>query len=172
MKNLSTKITYIVIGSLLTLIGYHFGSVENNSAVAQRDDPIVDEIQCRKLVIVGEDNTSRIVLMTNDSDRGHITIYNEDRVNRMSLGCFINKDSGFIRISGKESGGTAAQLSVDEYGGHIALWNKLLDTPVFQSGITGNGNGYAATYDKTGYQTKSIGFQGAVNIKRKIRESQ
>ena len=68
MKTILTKMTYMAIGSLLTLIGYHFGNIDNNSANAQirvtpQETEIVDEIRCRELVIVGDDDTPRITLV-------------------------------------------------------------------------------------------------------------
>ena len=46
MKKVLTKIGYMAFGSLLTLIGYHFGNIDNNSANAQqaleKTDNIVD----------------------------------------------------------------------------------------------------------------------------------
>jgi hypothetical protein len=64
MKNVSTKIAYMVIGSLLTIIGYHFANIDHNAAEAEKEDPIVDEIRCRRLVIVDEDDTPHLVLGT------------------------------------------------------------------------------------------------------------
>ena len=124
MKDVSTKIGYMVIGSLLTLIGYHFGNVDSNTASAQKDDPIVDEIRCRKLVIVGENNTPRIALGTDRTDRGEIIIYNEDGARRIRLGVneFVQDiDSGILQIQAKESGSTSVALGVDSYGGYMAL---------------------------------------------------
>ena len=73
----------MAVGSLLTLIGYHFGNIDNNSADAQlvvkKSAPIVDEIRCHKLVIVGDDETQHITLGTDFFNHGKIGIYNENR---------------------------------------------------------------------------------------------
>ena len=120
MKKVLTKMGYMAFGSLLTLIGYHFGNIDNNSANAQRifnseselvvraPSPIQDEIRCRRLVIVGKDNTPRIKLETDLFDRGTIGIYNEDETLRMFLGV-MSDDNGVLEIIGKESGGPAAR---------------------------------------------------------------
>ncbi len=105
----------MVIGSLLTLIGYHFGNIDNNSADAQlRGTPqeveIVNEIRCRSLIVVGEDDRPLIILGTGLSDRGQITIYNEDGKPRVALGTSTRYDTGLLEIFAKESGGTAAAL--------------------------------------------------------------
>lgn len=81
MKNILTKVGYTAFGCLLTLIDYHFGNIDNNRANAQgivKEKPeIVDEIRCRRLVIVGDDDTHPIILGTDDFDRGSIQIFNE-----------------------------------------------------------------------------------------------
>ena len=51
---------------------------------------IVDEIRCRKLVIVGDDDTPRITLETDFLDRGEILIYNEDGAQRVYLSVSSN----------------------------------------------------------------------------------
>ena len=35
MKKVMEKVIFMAVGSLLTIIGYHFGTVDNNSANAQ-----------------------------------------------------------------------------------------------------------------------------------------
>ena len=174
MKNILTKVGYMAFGSLLTLIGYHFGNIDNNSADAQVftiEDPkpeIVDEIRCRKLVIVGDDDTQRIRLVTDSSDRGEIRIYNENWAGRVYLGV-ASDDTGLFTISGKESGGVAAGLGVDDHGGFMALWNKVFDKPVVQASITNKGEGFIFTHDKTGYQTDSAGSPGPHILQEKSR---
>ena len=106
---------------LLTVIGYHFGNIDNNSAGAQvatvkGKADIVDVIRCRKLIIVGEDDTLRIKLGTDFFDRGNIQIYNENRARRVFLGIMKNYDGGSLEVTGKESGGLAAGLGVDDNG--------------------------------------------------------
>ena len=72
MKKFLTKIGYMAFGSLLTIIGYHFGNVDNNSVNAQQPlgtfVEIVDKIRVRQVEIVGNDNSPRIYLGT-DLDR-------------------------------------------------------------------------------------------------------
>ena len=165
MKKILTKVSYMAFGSLLTLIGYHFGNIDNNSADAQvifqEKAPIVDEIRCRKLVIVGDDDTPRIRLGTNSVDRGYINIYNEDGEHRVFLGVAINPDAGALEIYGKESGGRpAASLSADKHGGFMTLFNKVIDEACLQAGITDKGNGFIATFDKVGSLTNSMGPKG------------
>ena len=143
MKKILTKVGYMAFGSLLTLIGYHFGNVDNNSANAQENAPIVDEVRCRSLVIVGDDNTPRITLGTES---------------RVSLGVDLN-DSGTIVIREKDSGGIVAQLGVDSYGGYMALFNKVSETAAFKSGITDKGDGYAIAFDKAGGMINAVGPQ-------------
>ncbi len=167
----------MAFGCLLTLIGYHFGNIDNNSADAQlfvekvsppKKAEIVDEIRCRSLVIVGEDDMPRIKLGTDFFDRGQIIIYNEDAARRVYLSV-TSDDSGSLDINGKDSGGVAVWLSVDDNGGFMALWNKVLDKPVFQAGITNKGEGHIFTRDKTGYDTWGGGTPGVHTFKEKSR---
>ena len=130
MKNVFTKIGYIVIGSLLTLIGYHFGTVDNNTASAQKDDAIVDEIQCRRLVVVGNDGTPRIDLGS--------------RV-------FDGVEAGYINIIGAGKL-PSATMGSDAYGGSIAIFNSDLnqEAAIVQIATTEKGHGIVATIDKDG----------------------
>ncbi len=136
MKTILTKAGYMVIGSLLTLIGYHFGNIDNNSADAQlrgtpQETEIVDEIKCRKLVIVGKDDTRRIILRTDLFDHGQIHIYSEDILPRVSLGVANNSGSdtgviatGQFKITNR--GDTAVVLGTDDQGrGRLELFDTL-----------------------------------------------
>lgn len=167
MKKILTKVSYMAFGSLLTLIGYHFGNIDNNSANAQETfrvgerGPITDEIRCRKLLIVGADGTPRVILKTDSTDHGRIQIYNENGARRIDLAVTADFDSGTIRIAGKESGGEAVQLGVDNYGGYMALYNTVSDNSVLQTGVTGKGEGVVFTRDKVGNHTWwSVGSKG------------
>ena len=161
--------------ALLTLIGYHFGNIDNNSADAQitirsPETEIVDEIRCRRLVIVGENDTPRITLGTNFLDRGKIEIFNEDGERRILFGVIASDfDTGGLQIYGKESGGAAVMLGMDHNGGFMALFNKVLKKPVFQAGITNKGDGFAITFDKTGAHTDAIGPKGNTGFVGKRR---
>ena len=174
MKNILTKASYMAFGSLLTLIGYHFGNIGNNSAdaqlIAKEKAPIVDEIRCRSLVIVGDDNTPHITLDTDLFDCGQINIYNEDGTRRIYLGVTSDIDSGVLTIQGKESGSASVALGVDSSGGYMALWNKVLNKPVLNAGITNKGEGYIFTRDKAGYQTWGGGSWGNHRIQEKSRK--
>ena len=174
MKNILTKLGYMAFGCLLTLIGYHFGNVDNNSVDAQgivkEKAEIVDEIRCRKLVIVGDDDTKRIILETDFRDRGSIGIRNEDGAQRIFLGIRQN-DSGSLQVSGsKEFGSMAAELGVDDYGGFMALWNKVLDKSVLEAGITSKGHGYIVIRDKAGEQLRVMGPLGIFVTNQKMRK--
>ena len=163
----------MAFGCLLTLIGYHFGNIDNNSVetqvIVQKVVPIVDEIRCRSLVIVGDDDTPCITLNTNLFDGGQINIYNEDGTRRIWLGVASNYDSGGLEISGKESGSTAVMLGTDNEGGFMALFNKVLDKPVIQASITIKGEGFIFTRDEVGNQIDVVGPIGRSTFKEKTR---
>ena len=136
--NILTKMSYMAFGSLLTLIGYHFGNIDNDSANAQivitpSETEIIDEIRCRNRIVVGDDDTPRGALGTNDVDRGAIVIYNEDEVRRIFIGVALERDQGMLAMNAKDSSGeTTVQLSTDNKGGYTGLWNNVLDTPFFK----------------------------------------
>lgn len=145
MKNVLTKLSYMAFGCLLTLIGYHIGNVDHNWADAQSDlsEQTVDEIRCRSLVIVDEDDTPRVTL-----DKGGMGVYNATGVLRASI--FVEEmiDSGSVVVLGPgPPGGSAAILDVDVNGGRILLWNKFTDKPVLRAVITDKGEGAIVTRD-------------------------
>ena len=109
MKNVLTKMGYMVIGCLLTLIGYHFGNVENNSVSAQQSSEsaatdIVGKIRVRQLEIVGNDNTSRIIVGTN-LDGAEIKFVAED-------------NTPLIRLKTTSKGG---KIAIQDLSGNDAI---------------------------------------------------
>ena len=172
-ENILTKVGYMAFGCLLTLIGYHFGNIDNNSANAQENAPIVDEVRCHSLVIVGRDNMPCITLKTDFFDRAGIEIYNEDGARRVRLGIaggVGNIDSGILQIQAKESGSASVALGVDSYGGYMALWNKVLDEPVIQASVTKKGHGSIVIRDIASNQIGVMGPLGIFETKGKSRK--
>ena len=173
MKNVFTKITYMVIGSILTLIGYHFGSIENNTVDAQEDNPIAGEIRSRRFVLVGQnDNIPRVVIETTRNDHGSIAIGNQDGMLRLLLDSSSmdnGMETGGIRIY-QEEGELIALIGSDQNGGSMSIYNgdrvrdgvitKTLE-PVVQIATTSKGHGFVLTNDadeqKTG-MLAPIGF--------------
>ena len=168
MKNVSTKIAYMVIGSLLTIIGYHFGNIDNNTADAQEkvDTPIVDEIQCRRLVIVDEDDTTRIVLGTDDNRSGLIAIGNGSQ--RQLL--LLHADSIIL----------ADHPNVEKKRQVTATWNKEFENnpeqkepeqkeleQVVHIGTTEEGAGFIITKNKDGTITDSTGLGSKTSTYKK-----
>ena len=180
MKKILTKVGYMAFGSLLTLIGYYFGNIDNNSANAQEpatavypENKIVDEVLCRRLVIVGDDNTPRVILWTNPSEHGKIEIYNKNGARRIFLsvtdaGTF--DDAGTIEVSGKGVGSVSGVLGVDRNGGFIALYNKLINRPVVHVAINDNGDGLVQTRDRNDNRTDFLGPVGGSIFEGKMRK--
>lgn len=167
----------MAFGSLLTLIGYHFGNIDNNNANAQENAPIVDVIRCRSLVIVGDDNTHRIILSTDQFDRGDIGVYNEDGARRVYLGVttFDGVEGGSIDLIAKDSGGVSVALGTDLYGGYMILYNRNAAStrPVVHASITPTGRGVIVLRDKIGQQTTNMyGQFGELFQIRDIRRTQ
>ncbi|MDE0326518.1 MAG: hypothetical protein OXN27_21540 [Candidatus Poribacteria bacterium] len=173
MKNILTKMGYMAIGCLLTLIGYHFGNVESNNVNAQQSSEstldIVDKIRVRQLEIVDDEDTLRVKL-----DRDGIVVYNAMGITR--AGIFVDdEDNGVVLALGPGSAtGAAAALYVDENGGGISLWNKFIAEPVLEAVITDKGEGFILAKDKAGEDTEVLGSGGphtytthSINIPRK-----
>ena len=186
MKKVLTKVGYMAFGCLLTLIGYHFGNIDDSNVNAQENAPIVDEVRCRKLVIVGRDGTPRITLDTKSFNRaiapklfgpgldrfydhGLIEIYNKDGIPRITLGVDM-EDYGTVAVQGKESGGVAAELGVNDDGGFMVLYNKVLDRPVLRAGMSDKGEGIFLTRDKAGYHTGTVGSKGTHEFQGRVRK--
>lgn len=163
MKSVSTKIAYMVIGSILTIIGYHFGNIDNNTAEAQRDDPIDDEIRCRRLVLVGDDDTPRIILETSPGDDGRIRIGNQNRKLRVVLGVAVidGIETGEIHVIDTEDK-VAGSIASDMHGGYMAVYSRDGATrrPLAQISTTEKGNGVVSVRDKDGLLLPGLGKDG------------
>ena len=141
MKNVSTKIAYMVIGSLLTIIGYHFGNIDNNAAEAEkedrppmgfrigaeRDDPIADEIRVRRLVIVGEDDTPHIVADTHRV----VEVRKGDNTSRIETAIVIGKKGGQQLLLHPDGIHRSVPIEIEEGS---MLYKKGDKLPPFDSG--------------------------------------
>ena len=148
MKNVLRKIAYMVIGSLLTIIGYHFGNIENNTADAQEktDNPIVDEIRCRHLLIVNEDG-ERVVSITTGDTAGGIGIYNNEGTEVVSI--TTGDTGGGIGIYNNEGTEVVGLAAASHGSGGIELHNKDKKR-VVQLGTYADGRGALVISDKDG----------------------
>ena len=124
MKNVSAKIAYMVIGSILTLIGYHFGNIENNTAEAQKEDATVDEIRCRRFVLVDDDNVPRVVIETKPDGNGSIAIGNQNGMKRLLLtaGVSDGMEAGSIEVY-QEDEDIITTIGSDANGGYMTIYN-------------------------------------------------
>ena len=173
MKNVSTKIAYMVIGSILTLIGYHFGNIENNTVDAQEDNPIAEEIRSRRFVLVGQnDNIPRVVIETTRDGHGSIAIGNQNGMLRLRLKSLIQDngmETGEITIY-QEEGELIALIGSDQNGGSMSIYNgdrvrdgvitNTLD-PVVQIATTTKGHGFVMTRDVDELPTGTLGPIGS-----------
>lgn len=121
MKKVSTKIGYMVIGSLLTIIGYHFGNVDNNSVNAQgTSNEIVNKLRVRQIEIVDSENQPSIYLGT-DLDRGQIKFVGDSDTSQLSLKA--TSRGGQIVLSNK-SGKQKIRLELLEDRGAIGVFGE------------------------------------------------
>ena len=172
MKNVLTKISYMAFGCLLTVIGYHIGNVDNNSVNAQSESiETIDELRCRSLVIVDENDTSRVKL-----DKEGIQVCDEFGVARVSIYVRENTGGGAVLVLGDgPPTSAAAMLNVDSNGGNLLLWNQFVKSPVLEAVITAKGEGIIVTRDRAGDKSGFLGSVGdhkyhlspSLNIPRK-----
>lgn len=146
MKNILTKASYMAFGSLLTLIGYYFGNIDNNSVNAQQPSEkvgnVVDKIRVRQLEIVGNDNSPRIYFGT-DLDRGQIKfvsdndtpqislkttdlggkieIYNKTGIPEVELGFITRDNNAHIRVNGPNKKGGVVIGTADDSSGIVIV---------------------------------------------------
>ena len=163
MKKVMEKVIFVTVGSLLTIIGYHFGSFDNNSADAQLNaQPVLtngefNKIRCRNLEIVDADGNTRILLAIDLFENGFISIPHEDGRSAVLLAVAGNED-GYITVS-KAGDKSAATLHTTDYGGQVSIFSKTGEN-VLQIGTTENRAGYLRTIDKFGDRTGHLGPQG------------
>lgn len=146
MKKVLTKVGYMAFGSLLTLIGYHFGNIDNNTVNAQQPSEssvnIVNRIRVRQIEIVGSDNNPRIYLGT-DLDKGQIKFVDDDDTPYISLKS--TSQGGHINVN-DNSGKTKLKLYVEDQGGKLRLFNYrersvILLTAKKEGGVVMTGSG-------------------------------
>lgn len=162
MKKVMEKIIFMTVGSLLTIIGYHFGSFDNNSADAQLNvQPVLtdgefDKIRCRNIEIVDADGNTRILLTTDLFGKGFISIPHEDGGSAVLLAVW--DEDGYVTVS-RTGDKSAATLHTTKYGGQMSIFSKTGGN-ILQIGTTENRAGYLRTVDKFGDQTGGLGPQG------------
>ena len=151
MKKVLTKIGYMAFGSLLTLIGYHFGNIDNNTANAQqaleKTENIVDKLRVRQLEIVGNDNSPRIYLGTN-LDKGQIVVVDDNDVPHLTLK--TNSEGGRIDVQ-DDLGKNRLKLSVDKDGsGDIRVLGDNSDSVILLGSAASKRGGVIQFNDSLG----------------------
>ena len=97
MKKVMEKVIFMAVGSLLTIIGYYYGTFDNNSANAQLDENpfrsngVFNAITCRGLAITDANGTRRIILGVGDDNQAGVIIVDENKKPQISL---VGSDRG------------------------------------------------------------------------------
>ncbi len=159
MKKVMEKVIFMAVGSFLTIIGYHFGTVDNNSADAEINidaapvltDGEFNKIRCRNLEIVDADGNTRILLARDLFENGFISIPNKDGESAVVLG---NHGGGYISVTNADNK-SSTTLHTTAYGGQVSIFNKTGEV-VLQTGVTENGVGQLKTWDKFGDEKGEI----------------
>ena len=80
--NFKQKLGYLFIGCLFTLAGYFLASLGNHTQIpnahAQQKQDVIDEIVCKRIVIVNEAGKKVVVMGIHENDGGFISVRDKD----------------------------------------------------------------------------------------------
>lgn len=159
--NFKQKITYMAIGCLFTLAGYFLatlgvGEVPPQNASAQADDEqVIDEIVCKVLKIVDDDN--EIIAAFGDMGVFGRALIIRNRAGKSVTALGVDENGrGFLNIRQKAGNTFAAKLHETEDGeGMLAVSNKA-GVPVAALGVADNDDGILAISNKEGELVATI----------------
>lgn len=145
----------MAIGCLFTLVGYFLAtlgieSITSHNASAQADDEqVIDEIVCRVLKIVDDDN--EIVAAFGDMGVFGRALIIRNRAGKSVTALGVDEnDRGFLNIRQKAGNTFAAKLHETEDGeGMLAVSNKA-GIPAAALGVGGFGNGMLGIFNNAG----------------------
>ena len=164
------KLAYMALGCLFTIIGYILASLSGNPVDAQGDKSsptVIDEIVCRSLRVVNADGKT-IVSIDTDPYGGYMDIRHASGEDAITMAIGRDKE-GFVQVRRKDQKGFI-QLSTNEYGGVMSIFNKG-DQNVLQASVTENG-GYMDIDHASGENAIKMGIEdtekeGIVQVQRK-----
>ena len=174
------KLTFMALGSILTIAGYLLATLTSDvtaQSETDKSEPLfVNEIVCRKLRVVDENDKTRTVVDISSTSRGsgYMNVNRADGQNVVRIGEVLNggfmdvgrpdgetavfissndaENGGLVSVQGKEGGST--QLSVNEYGGNLGIFGKTDNKTRVQLSINEKGHGTINTWDKNRYRTR------------------
>ena len=120
------KLKYMVLGGVLTLAGFMFGNMNNNTE-AQSGYETIDKLVVRELIVRGgmkltNDNLEPLVLIDSDLEGGSITVYG--RGGRGIANLSVSKLGGSVRVYDVRNQNTAA-INAYEEGGILSVSSAI-----------------------------------------------
>lgn len=169
----------MAIGCLFTLAGYFLatlgvgGFTSHNASAQADDDGVVDEIVCKVLKIV-DDNNEIIAAVGDFGALGSALVFRNSAGKSITALGVDENDHGFLAIRQKEGNTFAAKLHETEDGeGMLAVSNKA-GVPVAALGVFDNDGGILFISNKAGEPIASIQASqdgdGGILIYNNVRE--
>ena len=143
------KLKYMILGGMLTLAGFMFGNMNNNTE-AQFGYETIDKLTVRELIVrkdirVMSDDMEPRVHISWDRDGGRVITYGPKQKGAASL--LVAEGNGVVTTQGSKEK-TGASLMVNEGGGVLSLFAPDGNAKIFL-GIS-EGDGVAYLVDKLG----------------------
>ena len=123
MFRLREKLKYMVLGGLLTLAGFMFGNMNNNTE-AQLGSQTIGELTVRTLfvldkIIVQRGQEVRVIISSN-LNGGQVATFGPDGA---VAGIGIDEHGGSV-VTSDVTGKSAADISSDENGGAVSIFSR------------------------------------------------
>ena len=143
------KLKYMLLGGMLTLAGFMFGNMNNNTE-AQFGYETIDKLTVRELIVrkdirVMSDDMEPRVHISWDREGGRVITYGPKQMGAASL--LVAEGNGVVTTQGSKEK-TGASLMVNEGGGVLSLFAPDGNAKIFL-GIS-EGDGVAYLVDKLG----------------------
>ena len=169
------KLTFMALGSILTLAGYLLATLAGEGTAQSETDKITyfDTIVCRELAVVNAERKPAVIIAaTTDggslgissptksgpaitlsaaSHGGLLAFNNGDMYPAITIGIGEESREGSIVIRSKTRKG-ALKLHVNEYGGDMSIFGNDNRHRV-RLGINERGHGSINVWDKNGFRT-------------------
>ena len=115
------KLAFMALGSILTIAGYLLATLTSDVTAQPKTDKseplIVDEIVCRKLRVVDENDKTRVLIGAHSLPGGFMTVYNANGKKAVSILGFMGGSITVKRADGK----TAVSIGVVSDHGYMAV---------------------------------------------------
>ena len=118
------KLTFMALGSILTIAGYLLATLTSDVTAQPETDKseplIVNEIVCRKLRVVNENDKTRVAI--GEAYGGFMNVYSHEDKSVLEIATLLG--GGWMNV--KDKSGRRALLidSIGGNGGSVSVWDK------------------------------------------------